>query len=64
MFFQLSVVVAKAPRSTLCIPCVYALLPDKSKAYLILFNKLKGLNMSGSRVAHMDHDIALLSNPL
>ena len=50
---------AKAPRSTLCIPCVYALLPDKSKAtYLILFNKLKELDMSGPTVAHMDYETA------
>ena len=63
MLFQLYVVVAKAPRSTLCIPCVYALLPDKSKAtYLILFNKLKELNMSGPRVAHMDYEIAVFSS--
>ena len=51
---------AKAPRSTLCIPCVYALLPDKSKAtYLILFNKLKELDMSGPTVAHMDYETAV-----
>ena len=51
---------AKAPRSTLCIPCVHALLPDKSKAtYLILFNKLKELDMSGPTVAHMDYETAV-----
>ena len=38
LFSQLYVVVCKAPRSTLKIPCVFALLPDKSKAtYSIMF---------------------------
>lgn len=62
MSFQLYVIVAKVPRSTLCIPCVYALLPDKSKAtYMILFNQLKELDVSGPAVAHMDYEIAVYS---
>ena len=62
LFSQLYVVVCKAPRSTLKIPCVFALLPDKSKAtYSIMFQKLKELGVAGPKVAHMDYEMAVYS---
>ena len=62
LFSQLYVVVCKAPRSSLRIPCVFALLPDKTKAtYSIIFNKLKELGVAGPKVAHLDYEMAVYS---
>ena len=62
LFSQLYVVVCKAPRSTLRIPCVFALLPDKTKAtYSIMFQKLKELGVAGPKVAHIDYEMAVYS---
>ena len=62
LFSQLYVVVARAPRSNLKIPCVFALLPDKSKAtYSIMCTKLQELGVPGPKVAHIDFKMAVYS---
>ena len=63
LFAQLYVVVARAPRSNLKIPCVFALLPDKTKAtYMIMFKKLEDLGVTGPMMAHIEFELGVYSS--